>query len=156
MAPGRKVRRRAAAPDLEDSGLRVAALAALDAETKAVSTHFSDDSRLRTMEAWLLKWGLSMFPPTIASFKAVAATLKAGDIKALRFISKFIGQKQNEEDTAPPSCRCARSRTASAPALVAWVPLRDRGHYLWSCWANFLQGVTLGVWMGHSTPERQW
>ena len=61
---------------------RASALALLESEVKAVSTHSSDDSRLRTMEAWLSKWGLAMFPPTIASFKAVAASLKAGGYKS--------------------------------------------------------------------------
>ena len=53
LAPGRKERRRASAPDLGNPEERKAALELLEAETKAVSTHISDDSRLRTMASWL-------------------------------------------------------------------------------------------------------
>ena len=78
LAPGRRARRKAQAPDLDDEEVKAEALVELVKVTKAKSTHGSDDSRLATMEGWLKQWGLSMYPPTIASYKAIAATLKAG------------------------------------------------------------------------------
>ena len=62
--------------------MKTNALKELLKDTKARSTHGSDDSRLATMEGWLKRWGLQMYPPTIASYKAIAATLKAGGYKS--------------------------------------------------------------------------
>ena len=82
LAPGRTLRRRAASPDLDTDAKRKRALADLERDKKASSTHASDDSRLATMAAWAKKWGLELFPPSVASFKAIAATLKAGAYKS--------------------------------------------------------------------------
>ena len=82
LAPGRLARGKAQAPDLEDEEVKTNALKELLKDTKARSTHGSDDSRLATMEGWLKRWGLQMYPPTIASYKAIAATLKAGGYKS--------------------------------------------------------------------------
>ena len=84
MAPGRKERVRASTPNLESAESREEALVTLERDTKAQTTHSSDDSRLRTMEAWLAKWGLPMYPPTIASIKALAASLKSGGYKSVQ------------------------------------------------------------------------
>ena len=82
LAPGRRERRRASSPDLSTEERRQEALEALDLDKKASSTHVSDDSRIATMRNWLIIWGLAMFPPSVASYKAVAATLKAGFYKS--------------------------------------------------------------------------
>ena len=82
LAPGRRLRKKAQAPDLEDDAVRSEAIVELLKDTKARSTHGSDDSRLATMEGWLRQWGIPMYPPTIASYKAIAATLKAGGYKS--------------------------------------------------------------------------
>ena len=82
LAPGRLERRRARVPDLSVSHVRDQALAELDKDTKAKTTHVSDDSRLATMTSWVSAWGLPLFPPTTASFKAIAATLKMGNYKS--------------------------------------------------------------------------
>ena len=54
----------------------------LEKDSKATSTYVSDTSRLGTIEKWLKKWGLPLFPPTIASYKAIAATLKLGNYRS--------------------------------------------------------------------------
>ena len=82
LAPGRRERRRAASPDLDNEQKRQEALRALDLDKKASSTHVSDTSRIAIMEGWLRQWGLNMFPPSVASFKAIVATLKAGFYKS--------------------------------------------------------------------------
>ena len=82
LAPDRHGSQRARAPDLLEPSVREQALVALDRDTKAKTTHVSDDSRLVTMASWAHAWGLQLFPPTIASFKAIAATLKLGGYKS--------------------------------------------------------------------------
>ena len=57
-------------------------MVALERGIKADTTHESDDSRLKTMAKWLKMWGLDLFPPTVASMKALAASLKAGGYKS--------------------------------------------------------------------------
>ena len=69
-------------PNLQDPQVRSQALEELDEDTKAKSTHSSDESRLVSMADSVRCWGLQLFPPTIASFKAVAATLKSGGYKS--------------------------------------------------------------------------
>ena len=81
-APGRLERRHAADPQLNTKTARAEALASLERDIKAVSIHGPDVSRLRTMEGWLQKWGLTFFPPTIVNIKAIGATLKAGNYKS--------------------------------------------------------------------------
>ena len=81
-APSRLERRPACMPDLADAHVRDQALALLDKDVKAESTHESDDSRLRKMAGWLAQWGIQMYPPTLASVKALAASLKAGGYRS--------------------------------------------------------------------------
>ena len=69
-------------PDLTQEAIRKEATEKLERDIKASSTHESDDSRLRNMAAWLESWGIQMFPPTLASVKAVAASLKAGGYRS--------------------------------------------------------------------------
>ena len=69
-------------PDLTQEAIRKEATERLEHDIKASSTHESDDSRLRNMAAWLESWGIQMFPPTLASVKAVAASLKAGGYRS--------------------------------------------------------------------------
>ena len=57
-------------------------MAQLERGKKADSTHISDDSRLRSIDGWLRLWGLEPFPPTIATMKALAASLKAGGYRS--------------------------------------------------------------------------
>ena len=57
---------------------RAAALEKLDMDILAVTTQRTNAARLRTIEAALALWGIPMWPPTPASFKALAATLKLG------------------------------------------------------------------------------
>ena len=57
---------------------RSVALQALDRDILAESTHRSNDARLRTIAGALQLWGIPMWPPTAASWKALASTLKAG------------------------------------------------------------------------------
>ena len=78
LAPGRRERRRARSPDLDTLEKQRVALKDLEKDTKASSTQASDDSRMATIAGWLQKWGLNLYPPSVATFKAVAATLKAG------------------------------------------------------------------------------
>ena len=81
-APGRLERVSAKVPTFSNQEERDAALASLDKDVKAASTHISDNNRLATISSWLERWGMVAFPPTLASFKAVAATLKAGSYKS--------------------------------------------------------------------------
>ena len=81
-APSRLERRTAAMPDLTVAEIRDEALVYLDRDVKASTTHESDDSRLRNITRWLASWGLRPFPPTLASVKALAASLKAGSYRS--------------------------------------------------------------------------
>ena len=69
-------------PDLASSEIRGRALAALDHDVKADTTHVSDSSRLRKIAVWLSQWGMQMYPPTLASVKALAASLKVGGYRS--------------------------------------------------------------------------
>ena len=69
-------------PDLTVAEIRDEALVYLDRDVKASTTHESDDSRLRNITRWLASWGLRPFPPTLASVKALAASLKAGSYRS--------------------------------------------------------------------------
>ena len=92
LAPGRRLRKKAQAPDLDDDAVRSEAIVELLKDTKARSTHGSDDSRLATMEGWLKQWGIPMYPPTIASYKAIAAILKAGGYQsAAVYLQVYMG-----------------------------------------------------------------
>ena len=51
---------------------------ALDNDILASSTARTNAARLRTIEAALNFWGIPMWPPTVVSWKALAATLKMG------------------------------------------------------------------------------
>ena len=77
-APGRLDRQLARLPAVLSESDRVAALEALDRDILAESTHRSNEARLRTISSALSLWGMPMWPPTAASWKALAATLKAG------------------------------------------------------------------------------
>ena len=69
-------------PDLASPDVQEVALDQLDRGRKADSTHVSDESRLRSMASWLKHWKLDLFPPTIATAKALAASLKAGGYRS--------------------------------------------------------------------------
>ena len=69
-------------PDLASSEVQELALEQLDRGRKADTTHGSDESRLRSMAAWLRQWNLDLFPPTVATAKALAASLKAGGYRS--------------------------------------------------------------------------
>ena len=77
-APGRLDRQFVRFPAVLSEPDRVAALEALDRDILAESTHRSNEARLRTVSSALSLWGIPMWPPTAASWKALAATLKAG------------------------------------------------------------------------------
>ena len=62
-APSRLERRPACMPDLADAHVRDQALALLDKDVKAESTHESDGSRLRKMAGWFAQWGVQIYPP---------------------------------------------------------------------------------------------
>ena len=81
-APGRRARTSAKAVSLETKEAQQEALDNLDKDIKAASTEVSDRSRLATIELWLRRWNMVAFPPTLASFKAVAACLKAGGYRS--------------------------------------------------------------------------
>ena len=77
-APGRLERRSAALLAVMSSEDRAAALDALDRDILAESTQRTNDARLRTISSALKLWGIPMWPPTAASWKALAAMLRAG------------------------------------------------------------------------------
>ena len=77
-APGRLDRQLAGLPAVLSFDDRRLALEALDRDILAESTHRSNEARLRTVENALRLWGIPMWPPTAASWKALAATLKQG------------------------------------------------------------------------------
>ena len=81
-APGRRARVSAQAVVLDTADAQQEALACLEKDIKAASTDSSDRSRIATIELWLSRWRMAAFPPTLASFKAVAATLKAGSYRS--------------------------------------------------------------------------
>ena len=69
-------------PDLSVLEVREDVVVRLDRDIKASTTRESDDSRLRNMARWLAEWGLRPDPPTLASVKALGASLKAGGYRA--------------------------------------------------------------------------
>ena len=69
-------------PYLSVAAMRDVAIAKLEHDVKADTTHESDDSRLRSITSWLAEWGLRPFPPRLASVKALAASLKAGGYRS--------------------------------------------------------------------------
>ena len=77
-APGRLDRQFASLPSVLSAEARTAALDALDKDILAESTQRSNEARLRTIANALRLWGIPMWPPTAASWKALAATLKLG------------------------------------------------------------------------------
>ena len=56
-APSRLERRPAAMPYLSVAAVREVAIAKLEHDVKADTTHESDDSRLRSITSWLAEWG---------------------------------------------------------------------------------------------------
>ena len=81
-APGRRARISSKAVLFETEKAQQEAFENLEKDIKAASTEVSDRSRIATIELWLRRWNLVAFPPTLASFKAVAATLKAGGYRS--------------------------------------------------------------------------
>ena len=81
-APGRLEVKRARMPDLSSQDVQDRAVIQLERGIKADSTHVSDDSRLCSMASWLQQWKLDLFPPTVATVKALAASLKAGGYRS--------------------------------------------------------------------------
>ena len=82
-APGRKaVGGVARVPSLGSAEERVAALNELDRDVLASTTSRTNAARMHTIEDILSKWGLAVFPPTPMSWKALAATLKAGGYRS--------------------------------------------------------------------------
>ena len=89
-APGRLDRQLAGLPAVLSFDDRRLALEALDRDILAESTHRSNEARLRTVENALRLWGIPMWPPTAASWKALAATLKPGATLQPRCIFQLI------------------------------------------------------------------
>ena len=81
-APSRASGKRARMPDLSSQEAQELALVNLERGVKADSTHISDNSRLRSMASWLSQWKLELFPPSVATVKALAASLKAGGYRS--------------------------------------------------------------------------
>ena len=81
-APSRLAGKRARMPDLTSQEAQDLALMNLEKGVKADSTHISDNSRLRSMASWLSQWKLELFPPSVATVKALAASLKAGGYRS--------------------------------------------------------------------------
>ena len=78
-APGRRGGRQVGAlPDWTDENDMARALAELDKDAYAASTHGPNASRIRTLFKALGAWGLTPFPPSLAKVRAYAATLKRG------------------------------------------------------------------------------
>ena len=69
-------------PDLSSQDVQDMAVIQLERGIKADSTHVSDDSRLCSMASWLQQWKPDLFPPTVATVKALAASLKAGGYRS--------------------------------------------------------------------------
>ena len=77
-APGRLDHQLAALPSVFSPAEKRQALEDLDRDILAASTNRIHGARLRTIGNALLLWGIPMWPPTPASWKALAATLKVG------------------------------------------------------------------------------
>ena len=85
-APGRLERRFAGLPRVLSEDQRAQALDALDADILAASTLRTNTARLHTIESALALWGIPMWPPTVVSWKALAATLKWGGGLRIRVV----------------------------------------------------------------------
>ena len=96
-APGRAARGRASVPNLLTQEAQEEAVLALERDVKAGSIHISDDSRMRSIGKWLQWWHVEPFPPSVASVKAVAATLKLGGTNRPTSTSQFIDENASEE-----------------------------------------------------------
>ena len=82
-APGRRGGRQVGAlPAWIDDDDRSRALAELDRDACAASSHAPYASRIRTLHRALDAWHLEPFPPTLRKVRAFAATLKRGDYRS--------------------------------------------------------------------------
>ena len=120
-APSRAARGRVSIPDLRSQEAQEEAVLALERDIKAGSTHVSDDSRIRTICRWLKWWHVEPFPPTVASVKALAATLKAGGYKSANEVMRLV------------PCSGMISEIIRSHASEDWADPCVRGLYPWSC-----------------------
>ena len=123
------------APSMDTEEERATALHLLESEVKALSTHGSDDSRVRTMASWLQRWDIVMFPPTVASYKAIAATLKSGGYRSAHvYLQVYRSEAERRgfattvlqvKDLKDAKRSCARG--LGAPARPRPLPLKLLG-----------------------------
>ena len=69
-------------PSLATVCERDAAVADLERDFHAASSRKATEMKLRTIKTAISKWGLALYPPTAASIKALAATLKRGGYRS--------------------------------------------------------------------------
>ena len=65
-------------PSLSTVRERELAIEELERDYHAPSSRKAVEMKLRTVRAAITKWNLALYPPSVASIKALAATLKRG------------------------------------------------------------------------------
>ena len=132
-APSRVARGRVSIPDLRSQEAQEEAVLALERDIKAGSTHVSDDSRIRTICRWLKWWHVEPFPPTVASVKALAATLKAGGTNPPMCISQSTEGSAKDEVMRLVPCSGMIFEIIRSHASEDWADPCVRDLYPWSC-----------------------
>ena len=156
-APGRKASGGVArVPALGTVEERVAALNELDRDVLAATTSRTNAARMNTIEEILSKWGLAVFPPTPMSWKALAATLKAGGYRsAAVYLSTYKVESERRGHHTDPS---TERRIKLGRAFGAWAPPCDPEPWISWPWVHSPSLVLLGWKVARSAaaPPSWW
>ena len=107
-APGRAAYRRGSLPDVRDAAGQQLALHNFDADVLASTSRDTEAAKARTIDAIFDMWGLTYPPLTVASVRALGASLKLGGYRSAKSYLA-LARKRHEQGDHPVSPALAQA-----------------------------------------------